>query len=244
MAVRGPTASTKEDDASNAANTNKLIFAPGDSGLGSQAGQFSKGALEQTDLDASPFAQFHAWFGAAQAAGIAHPETATLATAELPSGRVSARILYLKELDGRGFVVYSNWGSSRKAADVASNGHAALTFWWEGLERQVRVEGVVERLAEAESQAYYDTRIRGSRVGAWASAQSSVLASREELETRVAEVQRRFEGVDKIPVPPFWGGVRIVPDVVEFWQGRESRLHDRFRYTKEGSEWRVERLSP
>ncbi|GME27438.1 pyridoxamine 5-phosphate oxidase [Neofusicoccum parvum] len=227
--------------------TSKLIFAPGDSGTATQAGQFHKGALERADLSPSPLAQFHAWFGAAQAAGVRHAETATLATAHLPSGRVSARIVYLKELDGRGFVVYSNWGTSRKAADVASNPQAALSFWWEGLERQVRVEGPVERLGAEESQVYFDTRIRGSRVGAWASRQSEPLEGREVLEGRVREVEERFAGQEKIPVPPFWGGIRIVPREVEFWQGRESRLHDRFRYTKDESAeggWKVERLNP
>lgn len=225
----------------------KLIFAPGDSGLSSQAGQFQKGALDATDLAPSPLTQFHAWFAAAQGAGVAHPETTTLATAHLPSGRVSARVVYMKELDDRGFVVYSNWGSSRKAEDVASNPNAALSFWWQELERQVRVEGSVERLSEQESQVYYDTRIRGSRIGAWASRQSEVLTGREQLEERVKEVEKRFEGQDKIPVPPFWGGIRIVPKEVEFWQGRESRLHDRFRYTKDESVeggWTVQRLSP
>ncbi|KAL0256077.1 pyridoxamine-phosphate oxidase [Diplodia seriata] len=228
-------------------NKQKLIFAPGESGaLASQAAQFHKGALDASDLSPSPLTQFHQWFGDASAA-VAHAETATLATAQLPSGRVSARVVYMKELDARGFVVYSNWGTSRKAADVASNPHAALTFWWQGLERQVRVEGTVERLPAEESQVYYDTRIRGSRVGAWASRQSEALAGREQLEERVREVERRFEGQEKIPVPPFWGGARIVPSEVEFWQGRESRLHDRFRYTRDESVeggWKVERLSP
>ncbi|KAK0653604.1 Pyridoxamine 5'-phosphate oxidase [Lasiodiplodia hormozganensis] len=246
-----PTAAAAAADGTTTTTTKqKLIFAPGDSGaLASQASQFHKGALDLGDLSPSPLTQFHTWFGQASAsAAVAHPETATFATAELPSGRVSARVVYMKELDDRGFVVYSNWGTSRKAKDVASNPHAALTFWWEGLERQVRVEGRVERLSEEESQVYYDTRIRGSRVGAWASRQSEVLeGGREELEERVREVERRFEGQEKIPVPPFWGGVRIVPSEVEFWQGRESRLHDRFRYTKEeGKEagWKVQRLSP
>lgn len=179
------------------------------------------------------------------------PETVCIATAELPSGRVSSRMVYLKELDARGgFVVYSNWGTSRKAADVASNPYASLTFWWREQERQVRVEGRVERLTSAESQVYYDTRIRGSRIGAWASEQSRVLQSREELERRVEEVEKRFPeaGGDegKIPVPDFWGGLRVLPERVEFWQGRPSRLHDRFEYVKsEGGEgWKTQRLSP
>jgi len=156
-------------------------------------------------------------------------------------------MVYLKELDARGFVVYSNWATSRKARDIESNPYASLTFWWRELERQVRVEGPVERLKGEESQVYYDTRIRGSRVGAWASEQSKVLAGREELERRVREAEKRFEGEDKIPVPEFWGGLRVLPEMVEFWQGRPSRLHDRFRYLKEEGEsgsWKIERLSP
>lgn len=161
-------------------------------------------------------------------------------------------MVYLKELDARGFVMYSNWATSRKAADHASNARASLTFWWREVERQVRVEGRAERMTSEESQVYYDTRIRGSRIGAWASEQSKVLQGREELEQRVKDVEQRFDGKDEIPVPEFWGGIRVVPDMIEFWQGRPSRLHDRFMYTKvdEGQEgrneagWRVERLSP
>lgn len=154
-------------------------------------------------------------------------------------------MVYLKELDDKGFVIYSNWGTSQKAKDVASNPHAALTFWWQDLERQVRVEGPCERMTSEESQVYYDTRIRGSRLGAWASQQSKVLRDREELEQQVKDVEQKFEGRDEIPVPEFWGGLRVMAEMVEFWQGRESRLHDRFRYTKdEGGEWKIDRLSP
>jgi len=156
-------------------------------------------------------------------------------------------MVYLKELDEEGFVIYSNWGTSRKSKDVDSNPHAALTFWWREIERQVRVEGRVERLTNEQSQVYYDTRIRGSRIGAWASKQSEVLKDRQELDGWVEEMEQRFEGQEKIPVPDFWGGLRIVPDAIEFWQGRESRLHDRFKFTKDGYEkgkWSVVRLSP
>ena len=228
-------------------NSSKLIFAPGGTNATPQAQQYTKGSLEVTDLVDDPFEQFHSWFAHAQSQHVHQPETVTLSTAELPSGRISARMVYLKELDDRGFVVYSNWATSRKAADVATNPRAALTFWWHELERQVRVEGQVERLTSEQSQVYYNTRIRGSRLGAWASEQSRELQSREELDQRVRDVENRFEGQDKIPVPDFWGGLRVLPELIEFWQGRESRLHDRFCYTKDErskSGWKIQRLSP
>lgn len=238
-----------------------------------QAPQFllaeRRGGLKRSDLDqTSPIAQFHAWFLAA--AVVPHPETCTLSTASLPSGRVSARVVYLKELDTKGFVVYSNFGTSRKARDLfggeggeegqsTGNRWASLTFWWEGLERQVRVEGRVERLPTEESQAYFDTRARGSRIGAWASRQSAVLRpsgegddddGRKMLDQWYKETEEKFKGQEKIPCPEFWGGLRIVPERVEFWQGRQNRLHDRFVYDRvkgeEGQEdtWTLERLSP
>jgi pyridoxamine 5'-phosphate oxidase len=143
-------------------------------------------------------------------------------------------------------VIYSNWGTSQKAKDVTSNPWASLAFWWRELERQVRVEGKVERLTAEESQVYFDTRIRGSRIGAWASRQSEVIDGREALEGWVGEVEDKFKGEEKIPVPEFWGGLRVIPEKVEFWQGRESRLHDRFVYEKvEGEQgWKINRLSP
>ncbi|KAI1163263.1 pyridoxamine 5'-phosphate oxidase [Nemania serpens] len=251
----------------SASGSEKYIFAPAGEEAHGQAEQFTKAALSRADLDAtSPMRQFNAWFAAAQHSGlVAHPETCCLATASLPSGRVSSRMVYLKELDPEGFVVYSNFGMSRKARDLATNPWASLTFWWEGLERQVRVEGPTTRLSSEESQTYFDTRVRGSRVGAWASRQSQVLTpaatgareegrgeddGRGELEGWVREVEERFEGQERIPVPEFWGGLRIVPESVEFWQGRQNRLHDRFLYTKkvsaqDGSDaWLLERLSP
>lgn len=230
----------------SATESAKRIFAPTSNSTDpGHATQYTKGALDLHDLLPSPTDQFHKWFQEAQEQKVYQPETVTLSTAELPSGKVSARMVYMKELDSKGFVIYSNWDTSRKAQDVASNPHAALTFWWHELERQVRVEGPVERLTSSESQVYYDTRIRGSRIGAWASQQSKVLESREELEKRVEDVERRFDGKDEIPVPEFWGGLRVIPDVVEFWQGRPSRLHDRFRYTaSEDGAWKIERLSP
>jgi pyridoxamine 5'-phosphate oxidase len=232
----------------SASQSEKRIFAPtSDSTDPGHATQYTKGALDRADLLPSPTDQFHKWFQEAQEAKVYQPETVTFSTASLPSGKVSARMVYMKELDERGFVIYSNWDTSRKASDVNSNPYAALTFWWRELERQVRVEGPVERLTSKESQVYYDTRIRGSRIGAWASQQSKAIEGREELEKRVEDVEARFGGKDEIPVPDFWGGLRVVPEAVEFWQGRPSRLHDRFRYEKvggEGGEWKVQRLSP
>jgi len=239
MALHPPQASTK------------LIFAPANDKTNSQADQYTKGSLSFSQLDPSPFAQFHQWFTYSQTHDVHQPETVCLSTSSLPSGRVSSRMVYLKELDLTGFVIYSNFGTSQKAKDISTNPWASLTFWWRELERQVRVEGKVERLSREESQVYFDTRIRGSRVGAWASQQSEVLkGGREELEERVKEVEGKFEGEEKIPVPEFWGGLRIKPEKVEFWQGRESRLHDRFVYEKvegkEGEEakWKIERVSP
>ncbi|KAJ9644577.1 pyridoxamine-phosphate oxidase [Coniosporium tulheliwenetii] len=226
--------STSAPDQSSYQPSNKRIFAPGGTNDSLQAQQYTKGSLDIHQLDPNPVTQFHTWFSHARDSGVYQPETVTLSTAALPSGKVSARMVYLKELDDRGFVIYSNWGTSRKAADIKSNPYAALTFWWHEIERQVRVEGP----ASGSSR-------RSRKIGAWASQQSSVLKSREELEERVRDVEARFEGKDEIPVPEFWGGLRVVPEMVEFWQGRESRLHDRFRYTKgEDGGWRIDRLSP
>ncbi|KAL8893794.1 MAG: hypothetical protein Q9192_004919 [Flavoplaca navasiana] len=235
---------------SAAQKDSKLIFAPASSPSTQQADQYTKNSLSRTQLSPSPFTQFHTWFTHATASSVHQPETVCFSTCHLPSGSVSSRYVYLKELDARGFVIYSNWATSRKASDVRSNPRASLAFWWHEVERQVRVEGKVERLSEGESQAYFDLRARGSRIGAWASEQSCVLkeedGGRDVLERRVREVEERFEGKEEIPVPGFWGGLRVVPEMVEFWQGRESRLHDRFRYEwdEEKGEWRIERLSP
>ncbi|KAI2618834.1 pyridoxamine 5'-phosphate oxidase [Hypoxylon sp. NC1633] len=248
----------------HSANMNsKLIFAPAGKEAHGQAEQFTKAVLTRSDLDpTSPVRQFHKWFATAQRSGlVAHPETCCLSTASLPSGRVSSRMVYLKELDAHGFVIYSNFGTSKKAQDLATNPWASLTFWWEDLERQVRIEGRASRLSREESQKYFDTRVRGSRIGAWSSRQSQVLRPTEDndaneddgrkmLDEWVEETEKRFEGEDNIPVPDFWGGLRVIPEIVEFWQGRQNRLHDRFVYDKTDSveegvqEWTLQRLSP
>ncbi|KAM0246871.1 hypothetical protein ACHAQJ_010074 [Trichoderma viride] len=286
------------------AEDEKLIFAPAGHNPHGQAPQFTLSQLHLRDLNpTSPIPQFHSWFSLAQRTpSISQPEACTLSTAHLPSGRISSRVVYLKELDPHGFVMYTNLGTSRKAHDLKTNPHASLVFYWPPLQRQVRVEGITETNSREESQTYFDTRVRGSRIGAWASRQSQVLTpksssssstktgteaaaaastplvnglektpsattnaqgvvgqaveeegdddGRAELEGWVKEAEERFKDQDKIPVPDFWGGLRLVPQRVEFWQGRESRLHDRFVYEweegKDGEEgrWRLERLSP
>jgi pyridoxamine 5'-phosphate oxidase len=166
---------------------------------------------------------------------------AALATADA-AGRPSARMVLLRGVDNRGFVFHTNY-DSRKARELAANPHAALCFHWPTIEEQIRIEGRVERLSPDESDAYFATRPRGSQIGAWASAQSEVLDSRETFEQRLRDAEARFEG-KPVSRPPFWGGFRIIPDRVEFWNGRPSRLHDRLVYTREGEGWTTARLYP
>jgi pyridoxamine 5'-phosphate oxidase len=189
----------------------------------------------------NPLRQFEAWFREAGAAGVDVPEAMTLATADA-GGRPSARMVLLKGVDADGFLFYTGYGS-RKAAELATNPRAALVFYWRPLGRQVRVEGSVERLSEKESAAYFATRPRGSQLAAWASAQSRPLGSRAELEARYAELEREYEG-RQVPLPPHWGGYRLRPDAVEFWEHRENRLHERTRYTRAREGWQTETLSP
>jgi pyridoxamine 5'-phosphate oxidase len=188
-----------------------------------------------------PIELFREWFGAARRAGIFLPEAMTVATAT-PDGAPSARMMLLKGVEQGGFVFFTNY-ESRKAGELEANPRAALVFHWAVLERQVRVEGRIERLSPPESEAYFRTRPRGSRLGAWASKQSRPLGDRAELENRVREHAARFPG-DEIPLPSFWGGYRLVPQRIEFWQGRLDRLHDRLRFEWDGSGWRSVRLYP
>ena len=183
--------------------------------------QYTRGSLDIDQLDPTdPIKTFTTWFDYARTSGlVSTPEAVTLSTAHLPSGRISSRTVLMKKVDPRGFIIYSNFQTSKKSRDISSNPRAALNFWWEHLERQVRVEGTTERLTPEESQDYARTRPRDSQLGAWASPQSSVIKDRDELDDKVREVHERFEDAKEIPVPPFWGGLRIVPDLVEFWQG-------------------------
>lgn len=199
--------------------------------------------LDRTELNPDPAEQFHKWFDEAKTKGVPLPESCTFSTAHLPDGRVSARIVLMKELDKNGdFVIYSNWDKSKKARDVRSNKWVSLTFFWKELERQVRVEGTTELLTPEESQEYFDTRPRASRIGAWASPQSQPI-HRHELDALVAEQEKRFEGVDQIPCPPFWGGIRVQPVEFEFFQGRPNRVHDRFVYVRDGDNWKIDRIA-
>jgi pyridoxamine 5'-phosphate oxidase len=199
--------------------------------------------LSEADLDADPILQFQSWFDDALAAHLLEPNAMALATAT-PDGRPSARMVLLKGVDARGFVLYSNY-ESRKGGELAANPWAALVFFWVELERQVRVEGRVERVSGEQSDTYFHSRPRGSQLGAAASHQSQVIPGREPLEVRVRELEAAYPGETPIPRPDFWGGYRVVPEVIEFWQGRPSRLHDRLRYTRQPDDtWHIERLSP
>jgi pyridoxamine 5'-phosphate oxidase len=197
--------------------------------------------LRREDLLDDPIEQFRRWLGDAESAGIPLPNAMAVATADA-EGRPSVRHVLLRGIDERGFTFFTNY-DSRKGRQLAENAHAGLVFLWKLLDRQVNATGTAQRVDPAESDAYFATRPREARLGAWASAQSSVLESREELERRVAEADERFAGAE-VPRPPNWGGFVVRPDTVEFWQGRRSRLHDRFRYSREDAGWRIDRLSP
>ena len=199
-------------------------------------------ALFERDLDPDPIAQFRIWLEDARAAGVVFPEATALATADA-GGRPSVRHVLLRGLDERGFVFFTNYGS-RKGRQLAENPHGALAFLWRELDRQVCVTGSVERAGREESEAYFRTRPREARLGAWASRQSEVVASREDLDARFLEAERRFPG-ENVPLPGHWGGFRLRPETIEFWKGRDHRLHDRLRYARQpDGGWRIERLFP
>jgi pyridoxamine 5'-phosphate oxidase len=202
--------------------------------------EYIREGLRKRDLDPDPVAQFLKWLGEAQAARPDDFTSMVLATADR-SGQPSARVVLLKGCDDRGFVFFTHY-DSRKGRDLAENPRASLVFYWPEFDRQVRIEGTVETTSREESEAYFQSRPLGARIGAIASRQSAVLASREELERRVQETAERFG--DTVPCPDSWGGYRVVPDEVEIWQGRENRLHDRFRYRRQPEGWKIDRLSP
>lgn len=204
---------------------------------------YSRASLDEADAAPNPFAQFDRWFKEALDARLPEPNTMTLATVG-EGGRPSARIVLIKGVDERGFVFFTNY-ESRKGRDLAANPYAALLFYWIELERQVRIEGRIEKTSADESDRYFSSRPLGSRIGAWASEQSAVIDSRATLEAREKEISTRFG--DDPPRPPHWGGYRLVPYSIEFWQGLPSRLHDRLLYTRDAASphgWTMSRLSP
>jgi len=205
--------------------------------------EYTARTLEVADVRASPFGQFEAWFAEAVQAQVPEPNAMTLATVDA-EGQPSARIVLLKGFDRSGFVFYTNY-QSRKGADMEQNPRVALVFLWLELQRQVRIEGRVEKVAREESTRYFQSRPRGSQIGAWASPQSAVIDQRELLERRYADLEKRYAEAEVLPRPGHWGGYLVRPQLLEFWQGRPSRLHDRLQYRREGpDQWAIERLAP
>lgn len=203
--------------------------------------EYTNAGLDKADVHHDPVVQFHAWFQNAIDAGLHEPNAMILATAAT-DGKPSARTVLLKGYDERGFVFYTNY-EGRKAGELETNPECALLFYWGELGRQVRIEGTVSRISEQESDSYFASRPRGSRLGAWASQQSRPVKDRSVLEERVLRLETEYEGRE-IPRPSFWGGYRVEPETIEFWQGREDRLHDRLVYRREDAAWRIERLQP
>lgn len=202
---------------------------------------YDKDTLDIKDLNPNPIVQFEYWFDQAVGANVPEAHAFMVSTVNA-AGKPSARIVLLRNADERGFTFFTNY-NSRKGHDIDANPHASATFFWQQLQRQVRVEGIIEKVEAADSDAYFASRPRESQIGAIASAQSEPLESREALEQRVADLTQQYEG-QTIPRPEHWGGYRIKPTAIEFWQGRASRLHDRFLYTLEGEKWGITRLNP
>jgi pyridoxamine 5'-phosphate oxidase len=198
-------------------------------------------SLDLNNLNSDPFAQFHQWFQEAQHAQVLESNATALATTSL-QGRPSCRTILMKGIDSKGLLFFTNY-DSRKGIDLATNSFACMTFYWPELERQVIIDGGVEKLSQNESEAYFNLRPRGSQLGAWASHQDQVITSRKELEDAYQHYEKLYAG-KPVPMPPYWGGYRLIPDRFEFWQGRANRLHDRFRYSLKDRSWAIERLAP
>ncbi|HEY0614115.1 MAG TPA: pyridoxamine 5'-phosphate oxidase [Candidatus Elarobacter sp.] len=202
---------------------------------------YERGELSAEVVAADPFEQFRGWLDdALQKEAIVEPNAMTVATVGA-NGRPSARVVLLRQWDSRGFVFYTNY-ESRKGGELTVHPYAALLFWWGALERQIRIEGTVERILPVESDAYFESRPRGHRLSAWASRQSGVVPDREALQRAMTDAEARFPG--EVPRPPFWGGFRVAPDRFEFWQGRPNRVHDRVVYDRGPDGWAISRLSP
>ncbi|UQX05084.1 pyridoxamine 5'-phosphate oxidase [Streptomyces sp. RerS4] len=204
--------------------------------------QYRSEIVREESLADDPMTQFARWFQQAAAAHVFEANAMIVSTADA-SGRPSSRTVLLKQFDDRGFVFYTNYGS-RKVREIDENPYVSLLFPWHPIARQVVVTGTAARIGRDETVAYFRSRPHGSQLGAWASEQSTVIGSRDELDRRYAELAARYPEGEQVPAPPEWGGVRVVPDAVEFWQGHENRLHDRLRYVQDGEKWRVERLCP
>ena len=210
--------------------------------LESLRSNYALSGLNETDLLETPFQQFQLWLEQAIAAELSEPNAMTLATLS-EQGKPIARMVLLKGLDEKGFVFYTNYDSA-KGKQLTETDSAALVFWWAGLERQVRVEGTVEKVSSTESDAYFQSRPKASQLGAWASPQSQAIENRGILEKRLAQLEEKY-ATEKVPRPPHWGGFRVIPSAIEFWQGRPSRLHDRIRYElDEKGDWFYQRLAP
>lgn len=199
-------------------------------------------SLSESDVSADPMEQFNRWFEEALNAQIHEPNAMTLATAD-GAGRPSARIVLLKGADSRGFVFFTNY-ESKKGRDLAENPRAALLLNWLELQRQIRIEGRVEKVDQKTSESYFQSRPKSSQIGAWTSPQSQVIPNRETLSEKQQLLETQYASAEVLPLPPFWGGYRVIPDTIEFWQGRPSRLHDRIQYVLEDGTWKMERLAP
>ena len=211
--------------------------------IGALRSEYTQAGLGRENLAINPFLQFEAWFKQANEAKLAEVNAMQLATAS-PQGKPTLRTVLLKAFDEQGFVFYTNY-HSQKAQQIAENPQVAALFFWKELERQVEITGRIEKVSTLESLKYFTSRPRGSQLGAWVSAQSSIISSRSLLEAKLEEVKQKFNK-GEIPLPDFWGGFRIIPDTVEFWQGRPNRLHDRFEYRRQSGQasWQIERLAP